>query len=223
LNFSGLLLGRQEYINSSGSNRGSRYYALLREIGIPNISYCSVLKLKNNRNEVVYYFKPFIDYSNEIDGYAYSTPQREQDAVKEIESSADYDDKSKTRLIQSRVGQGKYRQGLLDDMPQCPFTKVNDERLLIASHIKPWIDSSDAEKIDPSNGLALTPTYDALFDKGFIAFEDDGSLVVSPFISPMNQKRLGITDGKNIGLDRYLNKKRLSYLEYHRENIYQGI
>ena len=73
-------------------------------------------------------------------------------------------------------------------MPYCPFTMINDERLLRASHIKPWVVSNDKEKLDPKNGLTLSPTYDVLFDRGFISFQDNGNLMVSPFISPMNQK-----------------------------------
>ena len=34
--------------------------------------------------------------------------------------------------------------------------------------------------IDPKNGFMFTPTYDKLFDKGFITFEKDKTLVVFP-------------------------------------------
>lgn len=98
---------------------------------------------------------------------------------------------------------------------------VNDERLLIASHIKPWAKSNNEEKIDPKNGFMLTPTFDRLFDQGFITFEDDKKLVVSPWVSPMNQKRLGIQTGMIIS-NLPLDDKRKEYLKYHRENIYKA-
>lgn len=204
------------YINSN-----SIFYKLLRNIGIPNISYLSILKLKTNSNVLVYYFKPFVTYSNDLISYEHLS-KKEANEIKEIDDS----NKSKTnkdRLISSRLGQGKYREKLFEDMPFCPFTKINDERLLRASHIKPWVDSNDKEKIDPKNGLTLSPTYDVLFDRGFITFENDGTLLVSPFISPMNQKRLNIKTGAKIKINMFLDKKRISYMEYHRQNIFQGI
>ena len=104
----------------------------------------------------------------------------------------------------------------------CPFTMVNDERLLIASHIKPWVVSNDKEKVDPKNGFALTPTYDKLFDRGFITFGDDKKLSVSPWINPMNQKRLNIYNGMLLP-KLQLDEKRSKYLIYHRENVFQHI
>jgi putative restriction endonuclease len=51
---------------------------------------------------------------------------------------------------------------------------------LVASHCKPWRDSSNEERINGENGLLLTPTIDHLFDRGFIGFEDNGTLILSP-------------------------------------------
>lgn len=204
------------YINSN-----SKAYKLIRQIGIPHISYLSILKLRNNSNNVFYYFKPFVTYSNDLIGYE-QLSKKEATELEEIDTSK----KSivvKEKLISSRLGQGKYREKLLEDMPFCPFTKINDERLLRASHIKPWIQSNDKEKIDPKNGLILSPTYDVLFDRGFITFKDDGTLIVSPFISPMNQKRLNIKTGKKMQINMFFDKKRSSYMDYHRNNIFQGI
>ncbi len=96
---------------------------------------------------------------------------------------------------------------------------VNDERLLIASHIKPWVKSNNFEKTDPKNGFMLTPTFDRLFDRGFISFEDDGTMLVSPWISPMNQKRLDIFNGKKI--KNLPTNGREEYLLYHREFIFK--
>lgn len=204
------------YINSQSEN-----YKMLRSIGIPNISYISILKLENDNKEVIYYFKPFVSYSNEIQGYEYLT-YKESKEIEEIESSS-LGEKTKDNLKTARIGQGKYREALFEEIPFCPFTKINDERLLIASHIKPWVVSSNEEKIDPKNGITLSPTYDVLFDRGFISFENDGSLLVSPFISPMNQKRLDIKEGKQIQVSLFLDDERTRYLEYHRENIFKGV
>ena len=124
-------------------------------------------------------------------------------------------------LIQARKGQGKYRQKLLEECPYCPISMINDERLLIASHIKPWAKSDDKEKIDPKNGFMLSPNYDCLFDNGFMTFESDKTIIVSPWISPMNQKRLGIYTGMKVS-KLPLDDEREKYMIYHRENVYKG-
>jgi hypothetical protein len=72
------------------------------------------------------------------------------------------------------------------------------------------------EKIDPKNGIMFTPTYDKLFDRGFISFDEADLMMVSPWISPMNQKRLNIYNGKKVNFS--LNGREV-YLHYI-ENIY---
>ncbi len=200
------------YINS-----GSRYYDFMRAVGLPNISYLSVLKLKDKNDDILYYFKIFIDYKSDIVGYR----SLEEELQKEEIAEKNIPQKRKESLIQARTGQGEYRNKLLEECPYCPFTMVNDERLLIASHIKPWAKSNDAEKIDPKNGYILTPTYDKLFDKGFITFNEDKTIEVSPWLSPMNQKRLNIYTGKHIP-NLPMDEKRKEYLKYHKEFIFKS-
>lgn len=197
----------------------SKYYEFMRDIALPNISYLSILKLKNLYDgSIWYYFKIFIDYRPDIIGYKTLEEIKQEDV---INHSLKISNRQKENLIKSRIGQGRYREELLADCPFCPFTSVNDERLLIASHIKPWAKSNDREKVDPQNGFIFTPTYDKLFDRGFITFDDSKKLIVSPWLSPMNQKRLGIYSGMLIE-KLNLSNKRKEYLKYHRENIFKG-
>ena len=196
----------------------SEYYNLMREVGIPNISYLSILKLRNlNNNKIIYYCRIFIDYKPDV--IKYESPMEKQQEEEILSSKLS--EKKKHNLLDARQGQGEYRRKLLEECQSCPFTLVNDERLLIASHIKPWVKSNDKEKVDPKNGFALTPTYDKLFDQGFITFESDKKLKVSPWISPMNQNRLNIFDGKNMPTLQ-LDDKREKYLQYHRIEIFKG-
>ena len=121
----------------------------------------------------------------------------------------------------ARVGQGKYRDKLLEECPFCPITMINDERLLIASHIKPWAVGTKKEKVDPHNGYILSPLYDKLFDRGLISFTDDRKMMVSNWLSPRNVQRMGLEDMKfyqslPVGADR------LQYLEYHRKFVFKG-
>jgi hypothetical protein len=45
--------------------------------------------------------------------------------------------------------------------------------ILIASHIKPFIESDENEAYDPNNGLLLSRTIDSLFDLKYISFSDE--------------------------------------------------
>lgn len=199
-------------------NADSQYYDFMRRIGLPNISYLSILKLKDINNNILFYFRIFIDYKPDIVGY--QMPEEIEEEEK-IENNTDISVKEKKNIINARVGQGEYRNKLLIECPFCPFTMVNDERMLIASHIKPWAKSNNEERIDPKNGFMFTPTYDRLFDQGFITFNDDKKLIVSPWISPMNQKRLAIYTDMEVSY-LPLDDKRRQYLEYHRTNIFKS-
>jgi predicted restriction endonuclease len=119
----------------------------------------------------------------------------------------------KESIILSRVGQGKFRKELIDLWKGCAISKFDDTRFLIASHIKPWEQSSNQEKIDKFNGLLLLPTYDKLFDLGFFSFNDNGSIIISKFLNQYN--KLGIDS--NIVID--IKYKNVQYLKYHREEI----
>jgi putative restriction endonuclease len=185
-----------------------------RSIMLPVISRVSILKLRSSDGAIYFLFRPSLDYHFN----PYYHPAKQIQVEQEIEKKA-LPEKEKEQLIEARNGQGKYRQKLLEESAECIITKVNDERILIASHIKPWSVSSDTEKIDHRNGLMLTPTYDRLFDQGFISFENDGTILISPYISPLNIKKLNLIKGKKYVLPT--DTKRWEYLDYHRDNIYK--
>lgn len=188
-------------------------YKIFRTIVLPIITTLSILKLENSNKEVFYLFRPFIDYFDDSRGQIKIINEQEE----KIKQSTEIQEKKKDSIIQARKGQGKWRESLIDDLSCCVITKVNDERLLIASHIKPWVDASDNEKIDKNNGLLLTPTYDKLFDRGFITFLDNSEILISPYLSNYNVGKLKIPSK----IDIVFNDKRRDYLEYHRQNIFK--
>ena len=120
-------------------------------------------------------------------------------------------------LIKARLGQGIFRQNVLEQYPSCPLTGLDIQPLLIASHIKPWSVCNNNERLDPFNGLMLAPNIDRLFDKGLITFETDGTIKISPKIDLENQKRLGISSDMKLKI-RPKSKK---YFEYHRNHVFQ--
>lgn len=196
----------------------SEWFMFMRNIGLPNISYLSVMKIQAMGEEELLYFRMFLDYKSDLVKYVLPAEQKEAERIAE---DTHMSEKRRTALIEARVGQGAYRKKLLEECLYCPFTKVNDERLLVASHLKPWVDSTSKEKLDHKNGIVCTPTFDRLIDRGFITIQDDRTLLVSPWISPLNQKRLGIHNGKLIE-SFPLDSARKKYLAYHREHIFKA-
>lgn len=97
------------------------------------------------------------------------------------------------RLAVQRIGQSIFRDALLDFWSgRCPLTGITHPRLLRASHMKPWKDATDAERLDVHNGLLLAAHLDAAFDAGLITFSDDGTLQVSNNLQPGDRDRLGL-------------------------------
>ncbi len=120
-------------------------------------------------------------------------------------------------LIYARKGQGRFRNDVLAWCPACPVSGVENERLLIASHIKPWSTSSNKERLDGYNGFMFAPHIDWLFDRGFISFDEGGKILISPQLDDKNRQALNISS--SIQLQR-LPEKTKKYLQYHRENVY---
>ena len=91
--------------------------------------------------------------------------------------------------------------------------------LLRASHIKPWVDcASEAERLDVFNGLLLAPHLDAAFDGGWITFEDDGTMRVSPLLATGAREVLGLDVAMRV--DRLTNAH-LAYLDHHRVRLFR--
>ena len=190
-------------------------YDLIRELSLPNITYLSAIKLQSKQNQILYYFRLFIDYFGESEH-----PFIVEQEVEKINKGVEITIEEKKQLIKARVGQGKYRRALLEECPVCPITLISDDRLLVASHIKPWVNSDDREKTDPKNGFMFTPTFDLLFDRGFITFTYDKRMIISPWLSKMTLSRLNIAPNK-----QYLmlpTEGREHYLDYHRTEIFKG-
>jgi hypothetical protein len=116
-------------------------------------------------------------------------------------------------LVTSRVGQGAYRKRIIHRWEyKCAVTNFNKLDILIASHIVPWSKATDHERLDVNNGLLLSPTYDALFDKHLITFDNKGKIILSDQIEQAAYQRIGVTGKEQINdLSRY----NIEYLERH--------
>jgi hypothetical protein len=97
------------------------------------------------------------------------------------------------RLVVMRIGQNLFRDALMDYWgARCPLTGITEPALLRASHIVPWSDCNDAQRLDVHNGLLLSALWDAAFDCGLISFADDGTARASSSLSPAARQVLGI-------------------------------
>jgi len=208
----------------NGKKDKSRYYVgssnkiwqLMRKVALPRITYFSLIRLRNAAGEKVIYFRLFIDYEYDSRNH----PGLVSEVTKGIEAEHGTLEEKKAQT-NAREGQGRYRESLLGHMQSCPITQVSDERMLIASHIKPWAISDSVERVDRFNGFMFTPNIDRLFDQGFITFRGNKSMAIAPWISPMNKKRLGLIDDK-IYPNLPLEPEREKYMEYHRREIFKG-
>jgi|TARA_B100001093_G_scaffold440224_1_gene440617 hypothetical protein len=97
-------------------------------------------------------------------------------------------------LVVTRVGQGYYRKQLLERWEnKCAVTNCTIKNILIASHIVPWRQSNDVERLDVGNGILLSPDLDALFDKHLISFDDEGNILISKNLIEDQLINLGIS------------------------------
>jgi putative restriction endonuclease len=135
-----------------------------------------------------------------------------------IEGRTDIGPTVKRQLINSRRGQGIFRSNVHLNERRCRLTGETDLRLLVASHIKPWKDSGDHEKLDGCNGLLLSPHVDRLFDKGFISFHDNGDVMISEKLDLKTLERWGLNKIVNVGV---FSTSHAEYLAHHREFVFK--
>jgi predicted restriction endonuclease len=118
-------------------------------------------------------------------------------------------------LVTSRVGQGAYRKRIIHRWEyKCAVTNFNKLDILIASHIVPWSKATDHERLDVNNGLLLSPTYDALFDKHLITFDNKGKIQLSDKIENSAYQKIGVTGREQIS---DLSMYNVQYLERHNQ------
>lgn len=123
-------------------------------------------------------------------------------------------------LVTSRVGQGAYRKRIIHRWEyKCAVTGFDKLNVLIASHILPWAAADDNQRHDVNNGILLSPTYDALFDKHLITFENSGKIILSDSIETQAYKKIGITGNEKI---QSLSQYNFEYLEKHRIRFHES-
>lgn len=138
----------------------------------------------------------------------------EQD-VKAIEQDPKLKTTQKLILTQARRGQGRFRERLIKEWGSCAVTGYDNVSLLVASHIKPWAVADNGERLDPYNGLLLTPNLDKAFDLNYVSFSDTGRILISTQLGEYD--RLGIHKEMSIPL----HTQHQDYMAFHREVFHQ--
>jgi hypothetical protein len=138
----------------------------------------------------------------------------------ELEIIADISVRETERLaiVKARVGQGVYKERVRSIESKCRITGVENPVHLVASHCKPWRDSSNEERLDGENGLLLTPSIDHLFDRGFISFENSGELIISPVAHRPSLQFMGIETEQIINVGSFSLGQKL-FLDFHRNQV----
>ncbi len=143
----------------------------------------------------------------------------DETALEAVQGRTDIGPTQKQQLVLARRGQGVFKANVRLNERRCRVTGVTDPRFLIASHIKPWRNCSDEEKLDGCNGLLLAPHIDRLFDGGFISFNDDGTILYSSRLPVEVLSAWGLNEAKSAGS---FNNSQCVFLDYHRSAIFKG-
>jgi putative restriction endonuclease len=122
------------------------------------------------------------------------------------------------QVVRARRGQGVFRANVLLREESCRVTRVAEPRHLKASHIKPWRDATDAERLDGANGLLLSPHIDHLFDEGYITFSSGQELVIVPEVRDKLLDAWGIDSNVRVG---EFSREQNAFLDYHRANVFK--
>lgn len=103
---------------------------------------------------------------------------------------------------------------------RCCITGMATLPLLVASHIKPWSESTPEERIDPSNGLLLNRLHDGLFDRHLMTLDEDMRILYAESVRQDNTDDIfedffGRYEGRKVSFPVEHTKVE-SYMSHHR-------
>ena len=145
--------------------------------------------------------------------------QWEEHEIEQVRSNTQMEATQREAIVLARRGHGLFKTRVGRIERACRVTKVDRIEHLRASHCKPWRDSNDEERLDGENGLLLTPSIDHLFDRGFISFDANGDVLVSPVAHSESLERMGVHVHGVVNVGGF-SSGQAKFLEYHRENVY---
>lgn len=130
-----------------------------------------------------------------------------------------------TREVKTRVNQSVFRQMVLANYAtKCAITGIDVPELLFASHIVPW-SVNEKERLNPENGICLSPLYDRAFDKGLIGINSNYEILLSTTLKKKKETDFyklhfsSVEHHKITEPVKYLPRK--EFLEYHLDTIFE--
>jgi putative restriction endonuclease len=142
----------------------------------------------------------------------------ERKLEQELINDSSVQETQRLAIIRARNGQGLFKDRVSKIESRCRITGVENPVHLVASHCKPWRDSTNDERLNGENGLLLTPSIDHLFDRGFIGFEDNGKLIISPVAHHPSLQRMGIDTARVVNVGGFTSGQR-QFLDFHRNAV----
>jgi putative restriction endonuclease len=131
---------------------------------------------------------------------------------------------TKIREVKARINQHLFRKSVLTNFAsRCAITGINVPELLIASHIKPW-SKDEANRLNPSNGLCLSATYDKAFDEGLISINENLEIMISDKLKQFSnqafyQNYFKQKENTKIALPQKF-VPNLEFIRYHNEVVF---
>jgi len=148
------------------------------------------------------------------------TGQTGDESISAVVLTTGADMETRRALAASRMGLGDFRKGVFKIWgDKCAITRSSQPELLRARHIKPWRDCNNEERLDPHNGLLLSPLYDSAFSSGLVSFDFSGRLILSSAVSNFQWDLLGL---RRTAWLEHLKEEHQPYLAYHRQHVFLG-
>jgi len=146
-----------------------------------------------------------------------------------IKKEIEFDEKKEgievIRSVKTRVNQSFFRTVVTSIYSnKCAVSNIDLPELLIASHIIPW-SANEKERLNPANGICLSPLYDKIFDKGLMTLTDDFKITFSKNLLKISDKKIyssffEVYENQQINLpDKFFPKP--EFLDFHRKNIFK--
>jgi putative restriction endonuclease len=157
--------------------------------------------------------------------------------IDQLAGQLELPDTETSRLVlqRARIGQHRFAQAVLHNYAHscafCGFSakSLKGHKLLTASHIKPWANSSSRERKDVRNGIAACPPHDSAFDTGLLTVNGglrihqaqklQHSIAAEPTVSYF----FGQTGLRpQLLIPDEARTPSAKYLEYHQREIFRG-
>jgi len=132
---------------------------------------------------------------------------------------------TKIREVKTRVNQNFFRQVVIANYSgKCAISGIDIPELLLASHIIPW-SKNEEERLNPENGICLSPLYDRAYDKGYIGINEKFEILLSTSVlKKKNENYYGKYFSHLSGTKIVLPKKyrpRKDFLQYHLDIVFK--